>query len=278
MTEKTTEETKSPLERLREPFPEGTVGKLPKPYRKDSTRGNCPECGGYHGLPAAHLDYVGHAAVTDRLLSTDPEWSWEPFATDDRGLPAVDQNGNLWIRLTVCGVTRIGVGDGPNAKERIGDALRNAAMRFGVALSLWSKDELESGYDESKAVAPHANDRGDAEHRESSGASGKATTRREAPATSGATPTTEITDAQVRGIQARLGKLEIPSADRKTYVEALLLLDEGALSSLKDLTKAQASKVIDALNDALDGSPLSSPPSSAAALGDEQYGYSKAPF
>lgn len=113
------------LERLREPFPPNTVGKLPK--------------GGMM------LDFVGHAAVTDRLLSVDPEWSWEPFAVDSYGLPALDADGNLWIRLTVCGVTRIGVGDGKNAKERIGDALRNAAMRFGVALALWSKDELESG-------------------------------------------------------------------------------------------------------------------------------------
>jgi hypothetical protein len=29
-------------------------------------------------------------------------------------------------------------------KERIGDAIRNAAMRFGIALDLWSKEELES--------------------------------------------------------------------------------------------------------------------------------------
>jgi hypothetical protein len=42
----------------------------------------------------------------------------------------------------VCGVTRIGVGDGKNAKERIGDAIRNAAMRFGVALDLWAKENL----------------------------------------------------------------------------------------------------------------------------------------
>ena len=54
----------------------------------------------------------------------------------------------MWIRLTVCGVTRLGYGDaqgksGGNAmKERIGDALRNAAMRFGAALDLWHKGEL----------------------------------------------------------------------------------------------------------------------------------------
>ena len=108
---------------LRKPFPKNVVGKLPK--------------GG------AQLDFVGHAATTDRLLIVDPAWSWEPFATDDSGLPALDRKGNLWIRLTVCGVTRIGVGDGISAKECIGDAIRNAAMRFGVALDLWSKDELE---------------------------------------------------------------------------------------------------------------------------------------
>lgn len=111
-------------EQLRKPFPKEVVGSLPK--------------GG------VQLDYVGHAAVTDRLLSVDPEWNWEPLATDLAGLPALDDNGNLWIRLTVGGVTRLGVGDGRNMKERIGDALRNAAMRFGVALDLWSKDELES--------------------------------------------------------------------------------------------------------------------------------------
>ena len=107
---------------LRKPFPKESIGKLPK--------------GG------VMLDYVGHAAVTDRLLTVDPDWTWEPFALGPDGLPAPDREGNLWIRLTVCGVTRIGVGDGKNAKERIGDALRNAAMRFGVALDLWAKENL----------------------------------------------------------------------------------------------------------------------------------------
>lgn len=127
---------------LREPFPANAIGKLPKPYKADSQRGNCPDCGGYHGLPAVHLDYVGHAATTDRLLAVDPTWSWEPFSVDESGLPALDRKGNLWIRLTVCGVTRIGVGDGKSAKECIGDAIRNAAMRFGVALDLWAKEDL----------------------------------------------------------------------------------------------------------------------------------------
>lgn len=136
------------LRKLREPFPEHQINKLPKPLAKDARRGPCPDCGGFHGLPAVHLDYVGHAALTDRLLEVDPCWTWEPLALDAQGLPAFDAGGGLWIRLTVCGVTRLGYGDaegkrGGNAiKEIIGDALRNAGMRFGLALDLWHKGDL----------------------------------------------------------------------------------------------------------------------------------------
>lgn len=139
---------KTGLALLREPFPPNQVSKLPKPKSKDAPKGKCHECGGWHGLPAVHLDYVGHAALTARLLDADPNWFWEPVGFDDKGLPALDPSGGLWIKLTVCGVTRFGYGDaqgktGPDAmKERIGDALRNAAMRFGAALDLWHKGDL----------------------------------------------------------------------------------------------------------------------------------------
>jgi hypothetical protein len=137
-----TEMTADKATALRKPFPRESIGRLPKPYKKDSPKGQCNECGGYHGLPAVHLDYVGHAATTDRLLTVDPGWTWEPMALDQFGSPQCDRDGNLWIRLTVCGVTRLGVGDGSSMKERIGDAIRNAAMRFGVALDLWAKEDL----------------------------------------------------------------------------------------------------------------------------------------
>lgn len=108
------------------------------------------------------LDYMGHAAVTDLLLEHDPEWSWEPFALDEAGLPLIVRDSQarpraLWIRLTVCGQTRIGVGTcsasaGDPFKELIGDALRNAAMRFGVGLSLWAKEEWQDeGVESSRA-------------------------------------------------------------------------------------------------------------------------------
>ena len=158
------------LDLLRQPFPAHQISKLPKPYKKDSAKGKCQECGGYHGLPAAHLDYVGHAALTDRLLDADPEWLWEPLATTDIGLPAFDQTGGLWIKLTVCGVTRLGYGHaaaksygdpGMREKEVIGDALRNAAMRFGAALDLWHNGDLHLGDDaaDSGTVGDNSEDR-----------------------------------------------------------------------------------------------------------------------
>jgi hypothetical protein len=136
------------LKALQKPFEVNEINKLPKPYKKDSPVSQCRECNGYHGQPALHLDYVGHAALTKRLLEVDPLWSWQPLAFDDNGLPKFDLLGGLWGKLTILGVERIGYGDaqgktGPNAvKEAIGDFLRNAGMRFGIALDLWHKGDL----------------------------------------------------------------------------------------------------------------------------------------
>lgn len=144
---------------LRKPFPAHQISKLPKPYKKDSPKGKCHECGGYHGLPAVHLDYVGHAALTDRLLDADPAWTWEPVKDAAAiGLPVA--TGGMWIRLTVCGVSRYGFGfadgksGGDAVKETIGDALRNAAMRFGAALDLWHKGQLHADEEDDEAAQP----------------------------------------------------------------------------------------------------------------------------
>lgn len=156
--------TQEALKKLRAPFESHQISLLPKPKDRNAQKGWCDECKSYHGLPAVHLEYVGHAALTDRLLEVDPMWSWEPLAIGPDGLPRLDGDGGMWIKLTVCGVTRLGYGDaqgktGPNAtKERIGDALRNAAMRFGCALDLWHKGILHLDTDDTEqtqAVPKH---------------------------------------------------------------------------------------------------------------------------
>lgn len=158
---------------LRAPFPPEKVGKLPKVTCgacRDSrerhcdkhAKSRCGECGAWITSAHMHVDYVGHADATDRFLEVDPEWNWEPFALDGRGLPMVDDNGGMWIRLTIAGTTRIGYGHadgkrgGDAVKEAIGDALRNAGLRFGVALDLWRKEPPvdESAHRGRRAEAP----------------------------------------------------------------------------------------------------------------------------
>ena len=150
-----TKALKTGLELLREPFPENQISQLPRGTKAQNNcpaneKKNCNICGGWHHPQVIHLAYVGHAALTDRLLDADPLWTWEPLALKD-GLPAFDETGGLWIKLTVCGHIRIGYGHamaseykeiGSREKEVIGDALRNAAMRFGAALDLWHKGDL----------------------------------------------------------------------------------------------------------------------------------------
>lgn len=162
------ESKKIGLDLLREPFLPNQISKLPKPTKKqtedvkaDYKKGiRCQICGTWHHPDVVHLDYVGHAALTDRLLDADPSWSWEPVAFDAQGLPTLDKDGGMWIKLTVCGVTRFGYGDaqgksgGDATKERIGDALRNAAMRFGAALDLWHKGDLHVEDDDKHQTPP----------------------------------------------------------------------------------------------------------------------------
>ncbi|MFI9331908.1 hypothetical protein ACIGZJ_30755 [Kitasatospora sp. NPDC052868] len=144
------------LARLRAPFPPAEVSQRPE-ITCDACRAAryrvCPRherthCGTCNALLTAahtHLDYVGHAAATARLLDVDPLWDWEPLAYTEDGLPRIDRFGGLWIRLTVCGISRLGYGDATGrpagtraVKELVGDAIRNAGMRFGMALNLWA--------------------------------------------------------------------------------------------------------------------------------------------
>lgn len=167
---------------LRVPFSPEQIGKLPKLTCRDCSqsrtkncdkhsKSKCAECGNYISSAHIHLDYVGHAAVTDRLLQADHAWTWEFVAQDETGSPILvtapqmlmtEENVGLWIRLTVGGVTRLGFGGGKNIKEAIGDALRNAAMRFGVALDLWSKEDLHPTEEVATAKKPAAKKAGPA--------------------------------------------------------------------------------------------------------------------
>lgn len=128
---------------LRDPFPPEQIGKLPRAGIK--------------------IDYVGHAATTSRILEVDPDWTWKPMSVDPSGAPIITQGGlsqgtkmGLWIEMTIAGVTRPGFGDGNTIKECISDAIRNAAMRFGVALDLWAKEDLHADGSAAGTAVPRA--------------------------------------------------------------------------------------------------------------------------
>ena len=174
-----TVKAKAGIELLREAFPEHQISKLPKPTKRqtEEVRSDfkvavrCEICGGWHHPKVIHLDYVGHAALTDRLLDCDTKWNWEPVSTTEDGTPKFDSVGGMWIRLTVCDVTRLGYGHaegksgGDAIKEVIGDALRNAAMRFGAALDLWHKGDLHIVEDDDgNNATAHPPKRGSAGH------------------------------------------------------------------------------------------------------------------
>ena len=94
------------------------------------------------------LSYVSHADITRILIEVDPLWSWQPIEWVN-GRPAIHvENGiaTMWGTLTLLGKSMIGVGSvradkQDHEKEVVGDFLRNAAMRFGIAISLWSKQD-----------------------------------------------------------------------------------------------------------------------------------------
>lgn len=115
------------------------------------------------------LDFVGHADITRILIEIDPLWYWEPIRFDDDGLPAYRvENGMAHMagRLSILGIERVAIGSAAHnkpdlLKELVSDFLRNGAMRFGISLSLWTKNEWEDldthikpGVGKPKAVMP----------------------------------------------------------------------------------------------------------------------------
>lgn len=228
---------------LRAEFGADRIGKLPKITCRDCSRAStsvcnqhskkkCSECDNYITERHIHIDYAGHGAITDRLLEVDPLWNWEPVAFDTNGLPAFVEDGKgnqveFWIRLTVAGHTRLGVGTCPSGqvdapKVLIGDALRNAAMRFGVGLDLWIKGHAE---DDERTTA---------------------TNQRSRPAQAG-------DPEKLAGLQARVNGLDGTTQDRvRGWVES-----KGFPDHPRKLTNEQADQVLAYLDSitAQDGEP-----------------------
>lgn len=130
-------------EHLRKPFDPAQVGKLPRVTDKTSAETWCETC--KQKLKRhIHIDFVGHANVTDRLNHEAPDWAY----TIDR-IETVD--GHI---LGVLGTMTIGGKSiheagavarqsdwGEELKLAVSDFIVRGAMRFGVGLDMWIKGD-----------------------------------------------------------------------------------------------------------------------------------------
>lgn len=193
-------------------------------------------------LPRAgvQLSYMGHAEITLALLEIDPLWNWEPCAVDPlTGGPVIVPQGKrlvMWAKLTVLDKSVIGVGTcddnkGEPEKELIGDFLRNAAMRFGIATKLWSKADSadpvgsasSGGYQPARQNRPR-------------------TPQKPVEAPRGPVHPDAATDAQVKLLAIQCQKAGIEEANRVEFVGNLI---GRPIKSTRDLTKVEASQAID---------------------------------
>lgn len=126
------------LEKLQEPFDDGRIK-----FKLQSKSSD-----GRYGL---FVPYVDARDVIERLNATGAAWSDEyELAEAKLKLP----NGSLVdgymasCKLTVDGTTRQDVGEGDTPKAAVSDALKRAAVKFGLGLHLYSGNRVWSELDD----------------------------------------------------------------------------------------------------------------------------------
>jgi len=184
------------------------------------------------------LSFVGHADITKMLIEVDSSWTWEPVAFDTDGLPAYRvENGMAHMAgwLTIHGVRRLGIGSVTHnkpdlLKELASDFLRNAAMRFGICLALWTKQEWEDlGGTASSVVTTRAT--GQAQQRNISSKPAEPAQPAEPVDTDA-----PLTQEQIESFNAACGKAELSPIG--IYKKANVKFGAGKQSDLAALRKA----------------------------------------
>jgi len=235
-------------EALSAPFPAEAINQKPKKNKDGSV---------------TWLDYLGHAEVTERLNQVDPAWTYEPYSIAEDGCPLIrtsadGRTAELWINLVIGGVSRPGVGtcsteaySGEVAKELVSDALRNAAMRFGVGLDLWKRhvSTAPAGQENQYPAAtnrwpenPPANAAQDAPPNQP---------RVSSPGSQ------SLSQAQSRNMY-RLHH-HVLKMDKVEYLDAILIATGREVTDDRDLTMDEASKVIVYLKEQA-GEPIENKP------------------
>ncbi len=124
--------TREDLRILKAPFPKENLGVKVQSTSKDRTR-------------ALLVLYLQHTDVQDRLEMVDPAWTTEVI-NEER----VGDTIYVRIRMTLKGVSRENVGEGNDPKAAYSDALKRAAMLFGVGRYLYDSPTVWAEYNESR--------------------------------------------------------------------------------------------------------------------------------
>lgn len=134
---------------------------LEKPFPADKVKTKT-------GQGGRKMSYISHGLITERLNDTDPSWSSRRIATHTyTGADGALHCAGVELELTVGGVSRVESGGpqpphpqrpthfGDEIKNAYSDALKRAAMRFGVALGNW-ETLIDAEGDEDYADVPAA--------------------------------------------------------------------------------------------------------------------------
>lgn len=125
MTEKKTEAEAFPVDTLRDATPH-----FRRPFSENAVRWKVQATWGTGGLI---VPYIDARLVIERLNLVIPD-AWEDEYVRDGNL--------LWCRLTVAGVTRRDLGEGYVGKGLVSDALKRAAVKFGIGISLYAMTKV----------------------------------------------------------------------------------------------------------------------------------------
>lgn len=127
--------SKEDLKILSAPFDEKTLGVKVESLSKDRTK-------------AMLICYLQHTDVYTRLEEVCPSWECalmnEQWGKDPKGNDVC----SIRVRMTLLDVSRENIGEGYNQKSAMSDALKRAAMLFGVGRYLYDAETVWVPYNE----------------------------------------------------------------------------------------------------------------------------------
>jgi hypothetical protein len=124
--------TTQDLKTLAAPFPEDRIGVKVQSFSKDKTK-------------AMLVCYVQHTDAYHRLDQVDPNWTAEITESNRAGDTVFAS-----VRLTLKGVSRENFGDGGDPKSATSDAIKRAAMLFGVGRYLYDSETVWVDYNDQR--------------------------------------------------------------------------------------------------------------------------------